>query len=61
MRGGKTMDEKKSAAPAPEAQERQEADKAINASDREVLIREYERRLARLKSGESPGNVIFKV
>lgn len=55
------MEEKKRAAPAPEAQERQEADKSINASDREMLIREYERRLARLKSGGSPGDVIFQV
>ena len=55
------MAEKKRAAPAPEAQERQGADKTINASDRELLIREYERRLARLKSGGSPGDVIFKI
>lgn len=50
------MAEKKRAAPAPEAQERQGTDKTINASDRELLIREYERRLARLKSGGSPGD-----
>ncbi len=55
------MDEKKSAVPAPEAQERQETGEAAGASERERLIREYERRLALLKSGASPGDVIFKV
>jgi len=34
------MDEKKSAAPAPEAQERQETGEAAGASERELLIRE---------------------
>lgn len=36
-------------------------DKTISVSERELLIREYERKLARLKSGTSPGDVIFKV
>lgn len=42
-------------------QERQAADETAGASDRELLIREYERRLAMLKSGASPGDVIFQV
>lgn len=52
-KGGNGMDEKKSAAPAPEAQERQETGEAAGASERELLIREYERRLALLKGGVS--------
>lgn len=65
-RGGNGMDEKKSAAPAPEAQERQETGEAAGASERELLIRRYEsmvrqceQRLAKLKAGASPGDVIF--
>lgn len=42
-------------------QERQDAGGTSIASDRELLIREYERRLALLKSGASPGDVIFQV
>lgn len=42
-------------------QGRQDADETAGAGARELLIREYERRLALLKSGASPGDVIFKV
>lgn len=51
----------KETAPAPEAKGRQDANKTAEANDREWLIREYERRLALLKSGASPGDVIFQV
>ena len=50
---------KMNAAPAPEAQERQGADKASDASDRESLIFQYESRLEKLKAGASPANVIL--
>lgn len=36
----------------------QRTDKTVRASERESLIREYERRLALLKSGASPGDVV---
>lgn len=52
---------KEIAALAPEVQGRQGTDEAARASDRELLIREYERRMALLKSGASPGDVIFQV
>lgn len=55
------MDDKKDAAPTSEAQERQETGETAGASEREWLIREYERRLALLKSGTSPRDIIFKV
>ena len=47
------------AAPASETKGRQDADETAGASDRELLIREYERRLALLKRGASTGDVIF--
>ena len=40
-------------------QGRREGKKTENAHEREMLIQEYERRLAKLKNGASPGNVIF--
>lgn len=42
-------------------QGRQDTGETAGTSDRECLIREYERRLALLKSGASPGEIIFKV
>lgn len=44
-------------------QERRKAisEREVPGNERELLIREYERRLALLKSGASPGDVIFKV
>lgn len=65
-KGGDTMDEKKDAAPARKERERQDTSKAAGASERELLIRRYEsmvrqceQRLAKLKAGASPGDVIF--
>lgn len=52
---------KEIAALAVELQGRRDTDKAAEASNRELLIQEYERRLALLKSGASPGDVIFQV
>lgn len=52
---------KEIAALALAVQGRQDADETAGASDRDLLIREYERRLALLRSGASPGDVIFKV
>ena len=52
---------KEIAALALAVQGRQDADETAGASDRELLIREYERRLALLKNGASPGDVIFQV
>ena len=46
-------DGQKEAAPTPEAKERQETGETAGASERELLIREYERRLALLKGGVS--------
>ena len=58
--------QEKEAAPTSETQERQETGKTVNTSERELLIcryesmvRRYERRLAKLKAGASPGDVIF--
>lgn len=56
----KTIDYEE-AAPASRTMGRQDADKTARASDREWLIQEYERRLALLKGGASPGDVIFQV
>lgn len=42
-------------------QERRKAssERAVPESERKSLIRQYERRLAKLKNGASPANVIF--
>lgn len=53
------MDDKKSTAPDEGNRERQKVNQANCISEREALIREYERRLAKLKSGASPSDVVF--
>ena len=53
------MEDKRNAAQTSETKGRQDASETAGASERELLIREYERRLALLKSGASPGDVIF--
>lgn len=58
---GNVMEDKRETAPAHKERERQDAGKIAGTSERELLIQEYERRLALLKSGASPGEVIFKV
>lgn len=55
------MEDKREPAPAHKERERQDAGKTAGVSERELLIQEYERRLALLKSGASPGEVIFEV
>ncbi len=53
------MEEAKKTVPDEGNRERQKVDQVSGISEREALIREYERRLAKLKNGASPSNVIF--
>ena len=53
------MDREKKTAPASETKGRQDANVTAGASERELLIREYEQRLARLKIGASPKDAIL--
>lgn len=55
------VDRENETAPTSKTAGRQDTDKAARVSDQEHLIQEYERRLALLKSGASPGEVAFKV
>ena len=49
---------KEIAALVSQLQERQDVGETVGVSEREQLIREYERRLALLKSGASPGDIV---
>ena len=61
VKAGNGVDRENETAPTSKTKGRQDTDEAAGASDRELLIREYERRLALLKSGASTGDVIFQV